>query len=234
MDRIGRYVKFRAAAGNGDALAAKLTATAEAMHGVAGCELYLVNRAVADPDDIWVTEQWRSRADADAALKVEGAEAEIEAVMALLDRAPELIEVTPVGGVGPVDARDAPAHTVVALEEVDDSAEPGGFGEMGEARFANDALETRATGVSLHRLKPGRRQPFGHRHDRAEEVYVVLAGSGRAKLDDEVVDLQRRDAVRVAPGVARAFEAGPDGLELLACGPRHRGDSEILMGWWSD
>jgi mannose-6-phosphate isomerase-like protein (cupin superfamily) len=105
---------------------------------------------------------------------------------------------------------------------------------MGEARFAGDALDTRATGVSLQRLNPGARQPFGHRHHRAEEVYVVLAGSGRVKLDDDIVALATRDAIRVAPGVTRAFEAGPGGLELLACGPRHRGDGDVLMGWWSD
>jgi mannose-6-phosphate isomerase-like protein (cupin superfamily) len=105
---------------------------------------------------------------------------------------------------------------------------------MGEARFANDALDAQATGVSLQRLNPGARQPFGHRHQRAEEVYVVLAGAGRVKLDEEIVELATRDAIRVAPGVARAFEAGPDGLELLACGPRHRGDGDVLMGWWSD
>jgi mannose-6-phosphate isomerase-like protein (cupin superfamily) len=78
------------------------------------------------------------------------------------------------------------------------------------------------------------RQPFGHRHDKAEEVYVVIAGSGRVKLDDEIVDIAGRDAVRVAPGVMRAFEAGSDGMELLAFGAHHDGDGEVVQGWWSD
>ena len=124
--------------------------------------------------------------------------------------------------------------TVRKLTDIDDSAPSSGFGEIQEARFAKDALDTELTGFSHHRIKPDSRQPFGHRHDKAEEVYVVLAGSGRVKLDDETVELGALDAVRVAPGVTRAFEAGPDGLELLVFGPRFDGDGEILMGWWGD
>jgi len=88
--------------------------------------------------------------------------------------------------------------------------------------------------LSHHRLRADTRQPFGHRHERAEEVYVVIAGSGRVKLDDEIAELRPLDAVRVAPAVTRAFEAGPDGLELLAFGPRHDGDGELFPGWWSE
>ena len=105
---------------------------------------------------------------------------------------------------------------------------------MQEARFAKDELEAEQTGVSYQRLKPGKRQAFAHRHERAEEVYVVLRGSGQAKLDDQLVELRTLDAIRVAPGVTRAFQAGPDGLELLAFGPRHDGDGDVLPGWWSD
>jgi mannose-6-phosphate isomerase-like protein (cupin superfamily) len=103
-----------------------------------------------------------------------------------------------------------------------------------EVRFANEDLEAESTGLSYHRLKPGRRQAFGHRHDEAEEVYVVIRGSGRLKLDDELVEVEALDAIRVAPQVTRAFEAGDDGLEVIACGPRHEGDGEIVPGWWSD
>jgi mannose-6-phosphate isomerase-like protein (cupin superfamily) len=77
-------------------------------------------------------------------------------------------------------------------------------------------------------VKPGCRQGFAHRHEAAEEVYVVVGGSGRIKLDDEIEEIRTLDAIRVAPKVARAFEAGPEGLELLAFGPRHEGDGEIL------
>ena len=124
--------------------------------------------------------------------------------------------------------------TLKNLAEVDDSAPRFGYAEVQEARFAKDELDAEQTGVSYQRVKPGKRQAFAHRHDRAEEVYVVLGGSGQAKLDDQIVDLRALDALRVAPGVTRAFQAGPDGLELLAFGPRHDGDGDVLPGWWSD
>jgi mannose-6-phosphate isomerase-like protein (cupin superfamily) len=128
----------------------------------------------------------------------------------------------------------AAPYTVKKLTDIEDSAPKSGFGDVQEARFAKDALNTEDTGFSYHRLKAQRRQPFGHKHQRAEEVYVVLAGSGQVKLDDEVVELQALDAVRVAPEVTRAFEAGPSGLDLIVFGPRCDGDGEVLMGWWGD
>jgi mannose-6-phosphate isomerase-like protein (cupin superfamily) len=128
----------------------------------------------------------------------------------------------------------ATSHTHKRLTDVKDSAPEFGLQADGEARFAKDDLDAEQTGVSHHRLKPGKRQPFGHRHDEAEEIYVVLGGSGRIKLDDEILELQPLDAVRVAPGVVRAFEAGPGGIEVLAFGPRHDGDGEVIQGWWSE
>ena len=128
----------------------------------------------------------------------------------------------------------AAPFTLKNLAEVDDSAPKFGYAEVQEARFAKDELDAEQTGVSYQRVKPGKRQAFAHRHERAEEVYVVLGGSGQAKLEDQVVELRALDAIRVAPGVTRAFQAGPDGLELLAFGPRHDGDGDVLPGWWSD
>ena len=126
-------------------------------------------------------------------------------------------------------------YTLKKLTDVEDSAVKFGFSERQEAHFAKDDLEATETGVSFHRVKAGQRQAFGHKHDHAEEVYVVVAGSGRIKLDDEIVGLARLDAIRVAPTVIRAFEAGPDAdLELLAFGPRHDGDGEVIQGWWTD
>jgi mannose-6-phosphate isomerase-like protein (cupin superfamily) len=125
-------------------------------------------------------------------------------------------------------------YTVKQLTEVDDSAVKFGMGDVQEARFCQGDLDAQNTGVALYTLKPGKRQPFGHRHDKAEEVYVVIAGSGRIKLDDEVVDIAEHDAVRVAPGVMRSFEAGSDGMEMLAFGAHHEGDGEIIQGWWAD
>jgi len=93
-------------------------------------------------------------------------------------------------------------------------------------------LEAEQTGVTHFRLRPGRRSPFAHRHADAEEVYVILAGSGRIKLDDDLVELRPLDAIRVAPDVVRAFEAGPDGLEFLAFGPHHDADGEPINDPW--
>jgi mannose-6-phosphate isomerase-like protein (cupin superfamily) len=128
----------------------------------------------------------------------------------------------------------AASYTLKKLTDVKDSAPNFGYGEIQEARFANDELEAERTGLSYLRLKPGKRQGFAHRHDDAEEVYVVLSGSGRVKLDDEIVEIGRLDAIRVAPNVTRAFEAGEDGMEVLAFGPRHEGDGELIPNWWTD
>jgi mannose-6-phosphate isomerase-like protein (cupin superfamily) len=127
-----------------------------------------------------------------------------------------------------------PPYTLKQLSDVEDSGEKFGMGDIQEARFCNGDLEAEDTGVSLFMLKPGKRQPFGHKHDEAEEVYVVMGGSGRVKLDDEIVELAKLDAVRVAPGVMRSFEAGSDGMQYLAFGAHHEGDGEIVQGWWAD
>jgi mannose-6-phosphate isomerase-like protein (cupin superfamily) len=119
-------------------------------------------------------------------------------------------------------------YSIKNLREVEDSAPKFGFSEMQEARFPREDLGCETVGFAFHRVKPGKRQGFAHRHENAEEVYVVLSGAGRVKLDDEVRDIAVLDAIRVAPAVARAFEAGDDGLEILAFGPRHEGDGEIL------
>lgn len=128
----------------------------------------------------------------------------------------------------------AAPYTLRKLAEVEDSAPKFGLAEAQEARFAKNDLEAEDTGVSYQRVKANKRQAFAHKHEEAEEVYVVLAGSGRIKLDDDILDLEPLDAIRVAPGVIRAFEGGPDGIDVLAFGPRHDGDGEVLQGWWSD
>lgn len=129
----------------------------------------------------------------------------------------------------------AASYTHRNLNDIEDSAVKFGVGESQEARFASDDLGTEQIGVSHQRVKPGRRQAFGHRHDETEEVYVVISGSGRVSLDDEVLELEAHDAVRVSAGVMRAFEAGDDGLEILAVGPRRTDDrGEIVRNWWAD
>jgi mannose-6-phosphate isomerase-like protein (cupin superfamily) len=125
-------------------------------------------------------------------------------------------------------------YTIKNLSETADSAVKFGLSDMGEAHFPREELGAESTGLSYQVLKPGKRQSFGHRHDKAEEVYVVLAGSGRVRLDDEIVDIARLDAIRVEPRVTRAFEAGPDGLEWVAFGPHHDGDGELDHEFWKD
>jgi mannose-6-phosphate isomerase-like protein (cupin superfamily) len=124
--------------------------------------------------------------------------------------------------------------TLKNLREVEDSAVKFGYAPALESRFARGALETERVGISYQRLAPNVRAPFGHHHNQQEEIYVILGGSGRAKLDDEIVDLKPIDALRVSPEVRRAFEAGPDGLELLAFGSGDGGveDAEVAPGWW--
>jgi mannose-6-phosphate isomerase-like protein (cupin superfamily) len=108
-----------------------------------------------------------------------------------------------------------------------------------EFRLATAALELEESGLGYQRVPPGYRFPYGHTHKRQEEVYVVLGGSGRMKLDDEIVELEAWDAVRVSPGTWRGYEAGPDGLELLVVGAPNLGgsprdDVEGARDWWSD
>jgi mannose-6-phosphate isomerase-like protein (cupin superfamily) len=121
-------------------------------------------------------------------------------------------------------------------EEVEDSAVKFGLSPDLESHFAREALETDQLGVSYQRLAPNFRAPFGHRHGQQEEIYVVLGGGGRAKLEDEIVELKPLDALRVAPETTRQFEAGPEGLELLAFGGGAGGlqDAEVVDGWWAD
>ncbi len=123
-------------------------------------------------------------------------------------------------------------YTVKNLTEVEDGAPGVGLGDFQQSRFAQDALGAEQTGFTHHRINPGTRVPFAHLHREAEEVYVVLSGWGRVKIGDDVVDIGLRDAIRIAPGVARGWEAGPDGLELLAFGPQVEGDAEVVDDFW--
>lgn len=127
------------------------------------------------------------------------------------------------------------SYTRKNLREVEDQAAKHGFGELQEARFPMSDLDAEATGLGLITVKPGQRQPFAHRHNQAEEVYVVVSGSGKLKIDDEIIDVQEMDAIRFDPAVGRALEAGADGIEVLAFGPRHEGDAEIIKeDFWGD
>ena len=120
------------------------------------------------------------------------------------------------------------------LRDVKDSAAEHGLSAHQEARFPRQDLGAEQTGMNFLIVKPGQREAFAHRHRTAEEIYVVIDGSGRVKLDDELVELAPLDAVRVSPGVARSFEAGPSGLQVLIFGPRVESDGEMVQDFWSE
>ena len=126
-----------------------------------------------------------------------------------------------------------PDYTIKNLKELDDVAadRPGDV----EARFGRNHLDSEHLGVSFFRYGPGFRSPIGHRHREQEEAYVVVSGSGRIRLDDEVIELRQWDVVRVAPAVVRAFEGGPDGIEVIAIGSDRPegGDGEMVQDFWA-
>ncbi len=120
--------------------------------------------------------------------------------------------------------------------DVEDQAAAFGFAPHLEFRVARDALETTESALSFMRLAPGFRVPFGHHHERQEEIYVLVTGSARLKLDDEILDLEPWDAVRIERSTARGIEGGPAGAELLLFGaPRvGSGDAAVEQGWWAE
>ena len=120
------------------------------------------------------------------------------------------------------------SYSTVNLLEIDDSVGERAPGI--EGRFGRKHLDSRDLGVSKFSYAPNLRSPFAHSHREQEEAYVVVAGSGRVLLDDEVVDLRQWDVLRVAPEVVRAFEAGPDGLDLVAIGGPRPDDGDGVMG----
>jgi mannose-6-phosphate isomerase-like protein (cupin superfamily) len=129
------------------------------------------------------------------------------------------------------------SHTKVNVkDDIEDMATRFGLAPSLEARYARVPLELEKSGVSYFRIARNFRQPFGHRHTDQEEVYVVLSGAGRIKLDDEVHDLRTWDAIRVPPGVMRCIEGGPDGIEYLAFGAPNTDnkDAEVVQNWWED
>jgi len=121
-------------------------------------------------------------------------------------------------------------YTIKNLREPDDAAADAGLSDSLEARFAHEDLNSEKSGISYQIVKAGKRQPFAHKHNEMEEIYVVISGTGRVKLDDAVEDVGPLDAVRIAAPVTRTFEAGDDeDLVLLAFSPRAKDDAEIVQ-----
>ena len=121
-------------------------------------------------------------------------------------------------------------------EDVDDQAPNFGLAGDIEARMARVPLGMENSGLSYLRLAPGFRLPWGHSHKQQEEVYVLVSGSARVKIGDEVRDMKQWDAVRLHRDTVRGFEAGDDGAEFIAVGAPNTGpgDAEMIQGWWSD
>jgi quercetin dioxygenase-like cupin family protein len=120
--------------------------------------------------------------------------------------------------------------------DVEDQAPKFGMSPSLEFRMAAGPLETEQSALSLLRIAPGFRLPFGHSHERQEEIYVLVGGTAQLKLDDEVLELEQWDAVRIAPDTTRNLEAGPDGAELILFGAPNTGsrDVEMTQNWWRE
>lgn len=120
-------------------------------------------------------------------------------------------------------------------DEVEDMA-PGRMPSGIEAHFAKHALGCEKSGVTYFKLGPDFHPPFGHRHEEQEEIYVVISGAARIKVEDDEIELRPLDAIRLAPDATRALRAGPEGCELIAFGaPKPPGhDAEQFPGWWPE
>ena len=121
-------------------------------------------------------------------------------------------------------------------DDVEDQAPNFGLAPDLEARMARVPLELEAFGVSYQRVAPNFRIPFAHKHKQQEEVYVLVSGSARVKIEDEIRDMKQWDAVRVHRDTVRGFEAGDGGAEFIAIGAPNTGpgDAEVIQEWWSD
>ena len=129
------------------------------------------------------------------------------------------------------------AHTKTNLKnDVDDIAPQFGLEGSIEARFGRTPLGCEKLGVTYMSFAPGFRPPFAHKHREQEEVYVVVSGGGRAKVEDEIVDLEQWDALKVPGPAVRSFEAGPEGLEMIIVGAPvfAESDGEMINDWWTD
>ena len=121
-------------------------------------------------------------------------------------------------------------------DDVEDQAPNFGLSPNLETRMARVPLAMENAGLSYIRIAPGFRIPFAHKHKQQEEVYVLVNGSARIKIEDEVRDLKQWDAVRVHRDTVRAFEAGDDGAEFIVVGAPNAGpgDADLIQDWWSD
>ena len=127
-------------------------------------------------------------------------------------------------------------YTCKNLKEIEDQAPKFGLAPNLEFRVAGDPLDTEQTAISYLKVAPHYRLEFGHKHKQQEEIYLLVGGSARVKLDDEVLELRPLDAVRIAKETTRNVEAGPEGAELILFGAPKTGpgDAEVEPEWWTD
>jgi mannose-6-phosphate isomerase-like protein (cupin superfamily) len=127
-------------------------------------------------------------------------------------------------------------YTRKNLKEIEDQAQKFGLAPNLEFRVPGDELDAENSAISYLRVAPNFRLPFGHKHKEQEEVYVLLSGSARLKLDDEVLELTPWDVVRIPKETVRNVEGGPEGAELLLIGAPKTGpgDAEVQPEWWTD
>ena len=126
-------------------------------------------------------------------------------------------------------------YAIVNIKELEDQAVKFGLSPNVEARFGRKATDAKQGGFSYQRLAPNYRQQFGHKHEGQEEVYVILRGSARVKVEDEIVELGPYDAVRIGMDTMRGVEAGPEGVEYIAFGAgEDPKDAEMVQDWWGD
>lgn len=123
-------------------------------------------------------------------------------------------------------------YSVKNFMDVDPMGDPSAM----ELRFTRKYLDSKELGVTLERIAPDFKSTLGHSHQVQEEAYVVIDGSGVAKLDDERIELKQWDVIRIAPEVVRGFDAGPDGLTLIAVGGTkpEGGDGEMVKDRWPE
>jgi mannose-6-phosphate isomerase-like protein (cupin superfamily) len=127
------------------------------------------------------------------------------------------------------------SYTKKNLRDVENQAPNFNMPKELDARFARSDIEGETLGLTIFKLDPGFRIPFGHKHSAQEEVYVVVRGSGRVKVDDEIIELREWDAIRFDQDTMRNVEAGPDGIEYLAFSAGNdSSDAEMTPGWWSE
>jgi len=108
----------------------------------------------------------------------------------------------------------------------------------GEMRFFADDLETEQVAFTYRRMpaQTGSKGAYGHRHRTQEEVYFVIDGRLQFKLEDEIVEVGPRTAVRVAPSTVRGvWNEGPDDAHLVICSTRAadpESEGEMVEGFW--